>query len=112
MTKKINNWKPVVKSILNIAAEHGLTVETVNDGEEMFSTENIKEAVEIVCSVDEASVYFADPNGKRVWCFIVLGNEPCETICDHTVNPFMEKAADQFSEKWEGKNVPTKIITR
>lgn len=112
MTKTINNWEPVVKSILKIARDHGLTIKNVSDGEETFSTEDINEAAKIVCSVDEASVYFADPQGKRVWCFIVLGNSPEETICDHTCNLFMEKAADEFSKKWEGKKVPTKEITR
>jgi hypothetical protein len=112
MTKTINNWLPVVKSFLNICAAHGLKIQKVDDGEEDTLTDNVNEAAKAVCAVDEASVYLLTPEGKRLWVFIVLGNSPEETICDHTCNPLLEKAAEEFSSKWEGKNVPTKEITR
>lgn len=115
MTKTINNWKPVVKSFLTIAAKHGLQVTEVDDGgdeDETTFTSDINVAADAATATDESRVYFRTPEGKQVVAFLVLGNEPYETVCDCSVHPLMDKATEEFSEEWEGKKVPTKIITR
>ena len=110
-TRTINNWKPVIKSLLNACLDQGLTISGVNDGdEETLSVSTVKEAVDIICEVDESSLYLKTPDGKTVWAWIVLGNEPCETLADYAVNDLLEKAFDQFSKSWEGRSVPKKEV--
>lgn len=110
MTKTYFNWKPVVRSFLSIATKHGLEVCGVDNGDGMEQCDTVKDAVEEASATDEANVYFKTPDGKRVVAFLVFGNEAYETICDHSVHPLMEMAANEFSKAWEDKKVPT--ITR
>jgi hypothetical protein len=102
------NWKPVIKSFFTIALSHGFTLHTVdNGGDENVPTNTIKEAVEEVAATDESHVILKDPNGKRVWFFLVLGNSPEETVCDYSVHDLAGKVCGEFSAKWEGKECPT-----
>lgn len=110
MTKTINNWKPVVKSFIKIALSHGLKLHSVDNGEERIETTDIKTAVDEICSVDEGHVYFLTEEGKKIWAWLVLGNEPFETVADSIVHPALDKACDEFSEKWENRKVPTKEV--
>jgi hypothetical protein len=66
-----------------------------------------EEAIEEVAATDESHVVLKDPDGKRVWFFLVLGNSPEETICDYSVHELADKVHDEFSAKWEGKACPT-----
>lgn len=107
MSKTINHWNPVILSFLSIAAKHGLTPVKVDNGDGWEPVKDISEAVEEICAVDEAYVAFApDENGKKPWAFIVLGNEPFESIADYSVHPALDKACDEFLEEWEGKPTP------
>ena len=108
--KTINDWKRVVKDFLRIAENHGLTIVGVNNGDGMIKTLNIASAAEEASACDEAWVYFDAPDGKRLVAFLVLGNNPEETVCDYSVHPIMDAATEQFSKKWEGKKVPTRIV--
>jgi hypothetical protein len=51
---------------------------------------DVAKAVDLVCAVDEASVFMDLPPNeeghKESWIFFVLGNEPEEVACDHGVN--------------------------
>jgi len=102
-----NNWKPVIKSFFTIALAHGFTIHTVDngDGEDVLMN-SIEEAVEEVTATDESHVVLLAPDGKRVWFFLVLGNEPFETICNYSVYDLADKVHAEFSDEWEGKPCP------
>jgi len=102
-----NNWKPVIKSFFTIALAHGFTLYTVDngDGEDVLMN-SIEEAVEEVTATDESHVVLLAPDGKRVWFFLVLGNEPFETICDYSVHDLADKVHAEFSDEWEDKPCP------
>jgi hypothetical protein len=103
------NWKPVIESFFSIALKHGFMLYTVdNGGGEDVLMNTYEEAVEEVAATDESHVVLKDPNGKRVWFFLVLGNSPEETICDYSVHELADKVHHEFSAKWEGKPCPVK----
>lgn len=111
------NWKPVVKSLIKTIQSAGFDLHSVNDGEERFNSPSLKDAVDVLTSVDESWATFTDSNGVKRSVFVVLGNEPCETVCDYTYPKDMphddpiqvkwENAMEEFSESWEGKSCPT-----
>lgn len=111
------NWKPVVESLIINIQSAGFTLHSVNDGEERFAQPSLNFAVDTVTSVDESWITFTDSNGERRGVFIVLGNEPCEIVCDYTYpkntsqdDPIQikwEKVMDEFTEFWDGKSCPT-----
>lgn len=111
MSKTIYNWKPVVGSFIRIAQHHGLVLQGVDNGDGIVKTASTANAIDEACACDEARVYFTAPDdGKRVVAYLVLGNDPDETVCDYSVHPLMDAAAAEFSKKWEGRKVPTKIV--
>jgi hypothetical protein len=110
------NWKPVVESLIINIQSAGFNLQSVNDGEELFPQPTLDFAVDTITSVDEAWASFTDSNGVKRSVFIVLGNEPYETVCDYTYpkntpqdDPIQikwEKAMEEFSDFWEGKSCP------
>jgi hypothetical protein len=108
--KTIYNWKPVVGSFIRIAQHHGLVLQGVDNGDGIVKTLSSANAIDEATACDEACVYFTAPDGKRVVAYLVLGNDPDETVCDYSMHPLMDAATEQFSKKWEGKKVPTRIV--
>jgi hypothetical protein len=110
------NWKPVVESLIINIQSAGFNLQSVNDGEELFPQPSLDFAVDTITGVDEAWASFTDSNGVKRSVFIVLGNEPCEIVCDYTcpkntpqddpIQMKWEKAMDEFSEFWDGKPCP------
>lgn len=104
------DWKPVVRSICKTLVENGVEIVGASDCEEPIKSSNIKEIVECICGVDEGYIYVKTPDtpeGKKKVLFIVLGNEPEETIADWSSDPLLDKVCEKFSEKWEGRKCPT-----
>ena len=65
-----------------------------------------KEAVDTICSVDQAWVRLQNNDGERATLFIVLGNEDCEILCDYSSSSseFMQcidLVAEEFYQQWE-----------
>ena len=112
---KTYNWKPVIGSLLKVLLDHNFTLLAVNNGEEHTSLvgtprERRQKAKTEICATDESSLYVSHPSypNKHQWIFIVLGNEPEETVADYTVNDLLELALEQFCKKWENKPTPTR----
>ncbi len=58
---------------------------------------------------DEARIYLRTPDApeKLRWAYLVLGNEPHETIADYSgAGPALDAVLDEFSEEWEMKKCP------
>lgn len=106
--RKLNNWKPVLRSLVNSLREFGFALAYVDDGEERHEVaDNAKAAIEAMAGVDESKLVVAK-DGQRYAVLIVLGNEPEETVCDYAVCDDLDKATEHFSKKWEGKSCPVK----
>ena len=103
--KMKNDWEKVVRSFIKNACDEGLVLFGASDGEERIQTTNAKEAARHVCACDEGALYFLDGE-KRVAAYVVLGNEPFETIADYTVNEKLDRACEVFSSKWENRKTP------
>jgi hypothetical protein len=109
------NWNPVVGSLLKTLQDHNFTLVSVDNGdgkEALTGTERQRrqQAKKLICAVDVAELFITHPSSpsRSLWVYIVLGNEPEETVCDHTHFDVLNLAVEQFSRKWEGKPTPTK----
>ncbi|MFN5920263.1 MAG: hypothetical protein ACK45I_03065 [Bacteroidota bacterium] len=111
------NWTPVVMSLLNHLQKAGVTITAVDNGEDLIEIDNSvsnlkqrKAACEEIVSVDESYVRLGyGPEQKRAHLFIVLGNEPCETVCDYGTaddSGIVDNAIDNFIAAWEGRKCP------
>lgn len=76
----------------------GWTDPSVWDGEEDTPVTTAKEAADIVMNLDQARLYVKGPLGSEGWVFFVLGNDPDEVICDHTVN--LSEVLDPLTQGW------------
>ena len=118
-TRILNDWAPVVRSLLGRFTKAGYTIHSVDDGEERHSCDvgsprqQVQYAAECVCGVDEAHVYLRKGDAK-VTLFLVLGNAPCETVCDYgasdAVMSEVERVVDAFGDSWEGRRCPTRVV--
>jgi len=126
MPETINDWTPVVRSLLCWLRRHGIRPIAVDDGAERIrfddanderSFDDLDDAIaDAICAVDEASLYcsaYADCNEVRATFWIVLGNEPEEIVVDygHTRNvaaleEAIEDALKDFNAEWADKPCP------
>lgn len=83
---KPSNDREAVTLILEGLVNAGHTIEYVNDGEDLYYTEDVAEAVQHVMDVDMAHVFLDLPDGGSGWVWFVLGNDPEEVAADYTVN--------------------------
>jgi hypothetical protein len=112
---KTYNWKPVIGSLLKVLQDHNFVLYSTNNGEArvFFNGLTPRQARQLakaeIVATDESGLYVTHPSypDKFLWIYIVLGNEPEETVADYTVNDLLELALDQFSKKWENKPCPT-----
>jgi len=103
-----NNWTPVIEDIIKCLLNKGLTLHSVDNGDGGVFVDNTEEAVGEIEATDESHLYVKNPDGKTLWVYIVLGNQPEETICDYTVDPLIDEAFGDFTKIWEGRDVPKK----
>lgn len=87
-----------MKAIIDALLAGGVTLRHVNDGEELVPVTTTTEAVTAVTAVDEASLHVTLPSGGTGWIFFVLGNDPEEVVCDHTVN--LSEWIDPVVDPW------------
>jgi len=101
------NNKPVIREFLAILVTQGLTLVSVDNGDyEDTPVSNIDEAVELIDATDESSIYVKNPDGRKLWVFVTLYNDPCELVSDYTCDPLLDEACDRFFDEWEGKKWP------
>ena len=111
------NYRPVVGSLLSTLQHAGFELVSVEDGGAWHTLEGTprsrrQAAKAAICAVQDASLFVRNSEGKKLWLYIVLGNEPEEIVSDFTVNLELEKAIDKFSQKWEGKPTTNKVETK
>jgi len=108
----IKNWKPVIGSLLKKLQTHGFTLVSVADGGVTYHLTGTaraqrQQAKAAICAVDDAVLHVDTSEGSRKWLYIVLGNEPEETVSDHSGSG-LDEVIDEFINQWAGKPCPTK----
>lgn len=81
----------------------GWELDYVDDREEKYLVTTEPEAIQHVMGVDEAFLHFKKREANGVvydvgYVFFVLGNDPEEVICDHTVN--LSDVLDPMTRSW------------
>ena len=107
MNQPTYNWKPVVGSLLSKLQNAGFTLVSA-DGQRLEGTDREKrqQAKAAICAVDESHLYVEDSEGISKWIFVVLGNEPEETVNDYSCHPGLDAVLEDFVKQWEGKPCP------
>lgn len=111
----MNNWKPVIGSLLKVLQDHNFTLVSVDNGDGRVSLAGMtpRQARQLakneINATDDSHLWVSHPSHERkLWLYVVLGNEPEETVADYTVNTVLELALEQFENKWKNKPVPTR----
>lgn len=111
----LNDWKPETRSLLKALVAAGFTLVEGDNGEFKFKFKgNLNKFIENLIACDEAHLYVTDPNGKRRWLWLILGNSPGEIASDYSVGTETPGVADPLDvvtqahyDKWEGRKQPT-----
>ena len=75
------------------------TLDYVDNGEEDIPVKTEQEAIDAITAVDQAWLFVKrTENGVRSYVFFVLGNDPEEVICDHTVD--LSPVLDPLTDRW------------
>lgn len=88
-----------IRQAVRALQEGGWVLLHVYDGEDDVPVTNEAEVVEAVTAVEDAYLWVAEgtPTGHRGWVRFVLGNDPDEVICDHTINL---APLDRLTDHW------------
>jgi hypothetical protein len=87
MASKFHPNEIEVRFIVNQLIDNGFVLTGVDNGGDEVSTNDPATIVQEILSVDEASLYFYDPENpsKKCYYFIVLGNEDGVAINDYSI---------------------------
>ena len=78
----------IIWNLLNQLRDKGFGRFMVYDGEEETQCgADIKAVMELVFNLDDAHVYLEGPSGKRVWIYLVFGNDGSDVISDYGYHP-------------------------
>lgn len=110
ITMSTYTWKPVALHLCLLLRQQGFTLNSADNGEDETATDDTDELVENLVACDEARLYISRPfefGGTRKLClYLVLGNEPHETVADYTVDDKLEAALLIFEEFWSRRKTP------
>jgi hypothetical protein len=118
MTKMINDWEKVVRSLIRHMKKAGYDTVVAFNGEDSIKLGTIRQMADKVCECEEGWLRMVK-GGERYNLYIVLGNSPSETVCDYSwksgmdaENEIFEKALIKWSEMWElkGDACPKRIV--
>lgn len=109
-----NDWKPEVRSLLRTMTTAGLTLDHCDNGENKTSFANVNLAgfVDELIACDECSLFVRNPDGKRLWVYLVFGNSPGELVADYTCDPILDSVTTAHYDAWENRKQPTQEIER
>jgi hypothetical protein len=93
------NDRAAVGQVLRVLKAAGYKLQHVDNGEENVKVATATEAIDAIFEVDNAWLYVLDTDtGAQGWVFFVLGNDPEEVVCDHTVN--LSDTLDPLLDSW------------
>jgi hypothetical protein len=101
---KPSNDKEAITLILEGLIKAGCVVTKVNNHAEIIEYDGAAPLEEIIAeatATDDAFVYLTMPDGSSgAYVWFVLGNEPEEVACDHTIN--LSDYIDPIVKPWWG----------
>lgn len=89
-----------IRQVIRALRARGWVLNFVYDGEEEVKVKTEQDAIDAIMAVDEATLVVNEGTvtGPRGWVFFVLGNDPDEVVCDHTIN--LSGVLDPLTEGW------------
>lgn len=83
---------PYINAFIRDLFSHELVKSVViDDGGDRITCATIKEAHDVIDSVDESEVMAYGDDGKRLgWFHLIMNNDDDEQMCDYTANEFSE----------------------
>jgi len=113
MTRTINDWEKVVRSLITFLVKDGFEPYRASNGEDSIKSNHKGRLAEKICECDEGTLNIRKGDFTAT-LYIVLGNEPEELVADYGYKGGDEKeleaALDKFSARWEGIKCPTKEV--
>ena len=112
MTKTINDWEKVVRSLINFLVKDGFEPYHASNGEDSIKSKHKGRLASKICECDEGTLNVRKGDFAAT-LYIVLGNEPEELVSDIGYKGDMtelEKTLDKFSTRWESIACPKKIV--
>lgn len=114
--RTVNNWLPVVASLLSLLQKAGFQLDKVDDGGEPDEIhilegtprERRQQAKAAICAVVESHLYFTNPEGEKRWILIVLGNGPEEIASDYSGFSEIDEVVEAHNAQWTGRTAPQK----
>lgn len=92
--------RSAISQIIDGLTKAGWTLDRVfNGGDEDIDTPTKAEAMDEILDVDDAFLHVKrTDNSDAGWVRFVMGNDPEEVVCDHTVN--LSDAIDPVVRPW------------
>lgn len=87
-----------IRQTIRALKKAGYTLAYVYDGEDDVSVSTEQEAIEAIMAVDDAHLHVDSAEHVAGWVRFVMGNEPFEVICNHTVD--LEPVLDPLMRGW------------
>jgi len=109
---KINNWVPETKDLIKSLEAAGCEIVGGSNGESSFKRskfQSLTAFLEELLACDEGALYVKTPSCKgdsSRWVYLVLGNDPGELVCDHTVDLVLNRVVAAHYTKWEARSQP------
>lgn len=94
--------KAAIRQTIRALVEAGWHPLEVYDGEEVVPATTESEAIDAIMAVDDATLVVTEGLTAPIqkgWIRFVMGNEPFEVICDHTIN--LSGVIDPLTNTWE-----------
>lgn len=99
MTTTPTSDRAAATQIIRGIIHAGWRLQCVADGEEEINVTTVTQALDAIFAVDMAHLYVRHPKtDERGWIWFVLGNDPEEVVCDHTLN--LSPAIDPIMDGW------------
>lgn len=96
-----NTDRSAISQVIDGLTKAGWTLDRVyNGGDEDEPTPTKDKAMEEILAVDDAFLH-VKRDGDTGWVRFVMGNDPEEVVCDHTVN--LSDAIDPVTDPWWGR---------
>jgi hypothetical protein len=116
MTKTINDWEKVVRSLISFLVKDGFMPYKADNCEDSITSDHKKRLANKVCECDEGNLYVRKGD-FTARLYIVLGNNPSELVSDYGYKSEegladLEATLDKFSQSWElrGDACPRKLV--
>lgn len=112
MNAEIKNYRPVLGSLLSLLQKAGFDLHAVDNGGGWVALSGTdrqrRQVVKHEILTTQGAALYVEKGDDSLWLWVVLGDEPEDTVNDYSVDEDLAAVIDQHSKLWEGKPWPTK----